>query len=396
VTHLRVVGFRYAPAIGGAENYARRLLREIGGRLDIDVVTWLASNRTDWLRSLIDGERDVPETYEIDGRAVTALARWPLGTRRRLRALSPLYHLPGSPAPTQMGRILAPHMAAVAQGTDIVHNVFMGREAFSLGVMRAAHNAGKPFVFTPLRHERPLGWNSPAFRTIYRQAEAVIAMTEGEAAWLERRGAPRQRLHVIGIGPQNDPAASPALAFKAIGGRHRFVLFLGQLHEYKGYHALLAAAQRLESRDVLFVFAGPDVRNHARRIQRAGANVLYLGAVDNALRDSLLSACTVVCVPSSRESFGIIAVEAWASGKPVIGGPAAATRELIEEGVDGWAVAQDPITIAARLAQLLDNEELARDMGSRGKEKVERRFTWESVANAHLGVYDRVLTGARR
>jgi len=45
---------------------------------------------------------------------------------------------------------------------------------------------------------------------------------------------------------------------------------------------------------------------------------------------------------------------------------------------------------------LLDNEELARDMGSRGKEKVERRFTWESVANAHLDVYERVLIGARR
>ena len=396
MTHLRVVGFRYAPAIGGAENYARRLLREIGGRLDIDVVTWLTSNRTDWLRSLIDGERDAPETYQIDGREVTALARWPLGTRRRLRALSPFYHVPNSPAPTQMGRLLVQHMAPIAKGTDVVHNVFMGREAFSLGMMLATHNAAKPFVFTPLRHERPLGWNSPAFRTIYRQADALIAMTEDEAAWLERQGAPNQRLHVIGAGPQNDPTASPALAFKAIGGRHRFVLFLGQLHEYKGYNSLLAAAQRLESRDVLFVFAGPDVRSHARRIRSAGANVLYLGAVDNALRDSLLSACSVVCVPSSRESFGIIAVEAWASRKPVVGGPAAATRELIEDGVDGWAVAQDPITIAARLAQLLDNDELGRDMGSRGKEKVERRFTWESVAKAHLDVYDQVLTGARR
>jgi glycosyltransferase involved in cell wall biosynthesis len=394
--HLRVVGFRYAPAIGGAENYARRLLREIGGRLDVDVVTWLTSNRTDWLRALIDGERDSPETYEIDGRRVTALARWPRGTRGRLRALSPLYHMPGSPAPTEMGRVLAPHMAPLADGTDVIHNVFMGREAFSLGVMLAAHRAGRPFVFTALRHERPLGWNSPAFRTIYRHADAVIALTEGEAAWLERQGAPRQRLHVIGLGPQNDPDASPDLAFEALGGKRRFVLFLGQLHEYKGFRALLAAARRLQSRDVLFVFAGPDVRNHARHIERAGANVRWLGAVDNALRDSLLTASAVVCVPSSRESFGSIAVEAWASGKPVVGGPAAATRELIEDGVDGWAAAQDPVAIAERIAQLLDDEKLARDMGCRGKEKVARRFTWESVAKAHLDVYERVLAGARR
>lgn len=397
LTRLRWLGFRYAPAIGGAENYSRRLLREIGGQMDVDVVTLLTSNRVDWLHALIDGERDTPETYEIDGRRVTALARWPSATRRKLRALSPFYHLPGSPVPSAMGLLLAPHMAPLAGGTDVLHNVFMGREAFSLGAMLAAHRAGLPFVFTALRHERPLGWNSPAFRAIYRNAEAVIALTEGEAAWLERQGASRQRLHVIGIGPQNDPEASPDLAFEALGGKPRIVLFLGQLHEYKGFRALLAAARQLESRrDVVFVFAGPDVRNNARHFGRAGANVRWLGAVDNPMRDSLLSACSVVCVPSSRESFGIVVVEAWASGKPVVGGPAAATRELIENGVDGWAVPQDPTVIAARLAKLLDDENLAREMGCRGKEKVARRFNWESVAKAHLDVYERVLAGRQR
>jgi glycosyltransferase involved in cell wall biosynthesis len=396
LTRLRWLGFRYAPAIGGAENYSRRLLREIGGRMAVDVVTLLTSNRTDWLNALIDGARDAPETYEIDGRRVTALARWPSATRRKLRALSPLYHLPGSPAPSAMGLLLAPHMAPLTEGTDVLHNVFMGREAFSLGAMLAAHRAGLPFVFTALRHERPLGWNSPAFRALYRNSEAVIALTEGEAAWLERQGAPRARMHVIGIGPQNDPNASVDLAFEALGGRPRFVLFLGQLHEYKGFRALLGAARQMESRrDVVFVFAGPDVRDNGRELERAGPNVRWLRAVDNSLRDSLLSACTVLCVPSSRESFGIVLVEAWASGKPVVGGPAAATRELIDEGVDGWVVPQDPAAIADRLGRLLDDESLARDMGCRGKEKVARRFNWESVARAHMDVYEGVI-GARR
>lgn len=396
MTRLRWLGFRYAPAIGGAENYSRRLLRQIGDRLEVDVVTLLTSNRTDWLRALIEGARDTPETYEIDGRRVSALARWPSATRRKLRALSPLYHLPSSPAPSAMGRLLAPHMAPVTAGTDLLHNVFMGREAFSVGAMLATHKAGLPFVFTPLRHERPLGWNSPAFRTLYRGSDAVIALTQGEAAWLEHEGAPRQRLHVIGIGPQNEPDAAPGLAHKALGGKPRIVLFLGQLHEYKGFRVLLGAARRLESRrDVLFVFAGPDVHGNSRHFERAGNNVRWLQVVDNALRDSLLSACYVLCVPSSRESFGSVVIEAWASGKPVVGGPAAATRELIENGVDGWAVAQDPATIAARLEQLLDDETLARDMGCRGKEKVARRFSWDSVAQAHLDVYERVLANKR-
>src|SRR5207245_10235950 len=110
------------------------------------------------------------------------------------RTCAPPPHGPDRPAPGWMGLLLAPPLASLAHGADLLHNAFMGREAFSLGVMLAAHRAGLPFVFTPLRHERPLGWNSPAFRMLYREAEALIALTEGEAAWLERRGAPRERV----------------------------------------------------------------------------------------------------------------------------------------------------------------------------------------------------------
>lgn len=387
-----MVGFRWAPAIGGAENHNRRMLRQLGARIDADVVTLATSNRTDWLKMLIDGERDAPLAYEVDGRPVTALPRWPAGVRRRLWLLAPFYHLPASPAPSMMGRLLAPHLGSVTAGAGIVHNVFMGREAFSLGAMLAAKTAGLPFVFTALRHERPLGWNSPAFHTLYGSSDATIALTHGEAAWLESQGAPRDRINVIGIGPMNDPEESPTRAFEALSGTPRIVLYLGQLHRYKGFQALLGAARRLDSlRDVLFVFAGPDVRGNSREFEGAGSNVRWLGAVDDTLRDSLLRACTVLCVPSSRESFGGVIVEAWSCGKPVVGGPAAATSELIEDGVDGWTVPQDPQAIANRLTRLIDNPGLADQMGARGREKVMRSYSWEAIANAHLDVYRRVL-----
>jgi len=397
MTRLKLVGFRYAPAIGGAEIHSRRLMCQLGNRLDVDVVTLLTSQRTDWLVSLIEGERDVPEHYEVDGRQVTALGRWPAPVRRRLRALAPLYHVPNSFAPEAMGRAIAPHLKMVGEGADLVHNIFMGREAFSIGVMLAAQRAGLPFIFTPLRHQRPLGWNSPAFRRLYREADALIALTHVEAAWLEHHGARPDRVHVIGIGPMNDPQASPDRAREVVPDARRIVLFVGQLHAYKGYRAVLGAARLLADRpDVAFVFAGPDVRGHSRAFASAGPNVRWLGPVDDATRDSLLSACSVVCVPSSRESFGGVLVEGWASGKPVIGGMAAASGELIEDGVDGWRVPQDAATVADRIRRLLDAPELAAQMGLRGKEKVARQFTWEAVAKAHLEVYDRVIRQRRR
>jgi glycosyltransferase involved in cell wall biosynthesis len=105
------------------------------------------------------------------------------------------------------------------------------------------------------------------------------------------------------------------------------------------------------------------------------------------MRDSLLSACAVLCVPSSRESFGSVIVEAWECAKPVIGGPAEATSELIADGVDGFVVPQDPKVIADRLSRILDDPTLAATMGAKGKEKVRQKYSWDAIANAHVDVY---------
>ena len=393
---LRLVGFRYFPAVGGAEQLARRLLLEIGDRLTADVITLITSNRSDWLRLLIDGERAEDNIYTVDGRRVRALGAWSASTRARMRLLAPFYHLPFSPAPSAMGGLLAPELVPAIASARLVHNVFMGREAFSLGALLASRRLVLPFVFTPLRHERPLGWNSPAFRTLYREADAVVALTEAEQRWLIGQGARRERTHVIGLGPTNDPQASPSLAHEVVGAG-KIILFLGQLHLYKGVRPLLQAARAFADRDdVRFVFAGPDVRGQARAFSGAPANVRYLGQVEPAMRDSLLQACTVLCVPSSRESFGAVLVEAWSCGKPVIGGPAAATRELIDEGVDGWTVPQEPRAIAAALERVLGDEALARRAGAAGRAKVAARFSWPAIAQGHLEIYQALLARAER
>lgn len=391
---LNLVGYRYSPAVGGAENYARRLLVELGGEVDARVLTVLTENRTDWLRSLVEGERDQAYEYEVDGRPVVAMARWPVAVRRRLRLLAPAYHLPGSPVPAWMGRLLEPFLRSAGEGAEVVHNVFMAREAFSIALLDVTHRQGGRFVFTPLRHQRPLGWSSPAFRRLYRESDALIALTEGEKRWLVEKGARADRVHVIGLGPQNDPAAPPEAGRRLAGGR-AFVLFLGQLHSYKGYRALLAAVPALADLKVDFLFAGPDVRGHSRLLSEAGPNVRFLGTVSQPERDSLLAACSVLCVPSARESFGSVVIEAWAAGRPVVGGPAEATRELIDDGVDGFTVAQRPEEIAARLRQLLEDPALADRMGQAGRRKVAARFQWPSLARAHLDVYRSVLERRR-
>ncbi len=224
----------------------------------------------------------------------------------------------------------------------------------------------------------------------------MIALTRTEADWLIAHGARPERVSVIGAGPLSDANGS-AQAARRLLGEDAIVLFLGQLHSYKGFETVLRAAEAMrDRRDVRFVFAGPDIRGHAGRFARAPANVTYLGPVDDAMRDSLLQACTVLCVPSSRESFGLVIVEAWNAGKPAIGGPAPAIRELIEDGLDGWSIPQHPGTLVDRLTRLLDDPTLARRMGAAGKTKVEQRFSWPAIADAHLAVYSRLVRESGR
>ena len=88
----------------------------------------------------------------------------------------------------------------------------MGREAFSLGLLLATRRAGGRFVFTPLWHQRPLGWSSPAFVEVYGAADRVIAMTKTEADWLRAHGARNDNIRVIPIGLASSAYQAPSIS----------------------------------------------------------------------------------------------------------------------------------------------------------------------------------------
>src|SRR5205807_9690479 len=104
----------------------------------------------------------------------------------------------------------------------------------------------------------------------------------------------------------------------------------------------------------------------------------------------------VLARPSRGQSLGAVLAGAWAGGKPGFGGPAAAARELIDEGVDGWTVPQEPRAIAAALERVLGDEALARRAGAAGRAKVAARFSWPAIAQRHLEIYQALLARAER
>jgi glycosyltransferase involved in cell wall biosynthesis len=113
----------------------------------------------------------------------------------------------------------------------------------------------------------------------------------------------------------------------------------------------------------------------------------FLGFQVNGALTRLYKACDVVCVPSRNEPFGIVLLEAWSAGKPVVstvnGGPA----EFVWHEVNGLKVYAEPESIAWGLGTLFTNFEWARWMGHNGRIAVEAAFCWDSIADQVVDVY---------
>ena len=94
-----------------------------------------------------------------------------------------------------------------------------------------------------------------------------------------------------------------------------------------------------------------------------------------------------VCVPSRNEPFGIVVLEAWSAGKPVIATVNGGPKELIWHGVTGLRINPKPESIAWGVGTLFTNFEWARWMGSNGRVAVENAYTWDAVADSTLSLY---------
>jgi glycosyltransferase involved in cell wall biosynthesis len=109
-------------------------------------------------------------------------------------------------------------------------------------------------------------------------------------------------------------------------------------------------------------------------------------------KPGLFAALDVFAYPSGYESFGIAFIEAWSSGKPVIGCRRGAIPWVVDAGHDGLLVEyKDPSQLGEAILQLLQNPGWAQAMGRAGRRKVLTQYTWEVVACRFRQVYEKTI-----
>lgn len=305
-------------------------------------------------------------------------------------------------------------LATLADDYDVVHGMNICFESLLLPAVAFARDRRIPFIITPLIH---LGESEHSivrrFYTMPHQIElisaasAVLAQTPIEAAYLKSRGVSTERIVLAGVGVNpSEVLGGVAQRFRQRTGLSRpFVLYAGTSAYDKGTVHLVEAMRRLWDRHgrtsvADLVLVGPVLdpfRSYLATLPEAQrARISVLGFVDEETKRDALAAASLVAMPSRTDSFGIIYLEGWLYRKPVIGARAGGVPAVIADGSDGFLVDfGDVPTLAARIEALLNDEALARDMGSRGYEKVLERFTWDRIYPVVEEVYERLCPRAR-
>jgi glycosyltransferase involved in cell wall biosynthesis len=101
----------------------------------------------------------------------------------------------------------------------------------------------------------------------------------------------------------------------------------------------------------------------------------------------------VVAIPSRNEPFGIVALEGWAAGKPVVATTAGGPSEFVWHDVNGFLVDANPGGLAHGIGSLLSDHDHCRALGRNGRVAVEQKYNWDVVAGYTEGVYNAVVFG---
>jgi len=292
-------------------------------------------------------------------------------------------------------------------------------------------------------------------RTAILDADAIVAVANGTKADILKAypDVDEAKIHVIYNGIdlcqyQYTPRTEALLKY-GVDPMKPYVLFVGRITRQKGVTHLVEAIPHLPPGTQVVLCAGaPDTPEIAKEMREkveavtkltpgalpnlvavesdgetnppghatasgdytgTGHNIVWIEQMvtkEEAIQ--LYSHCAVFCCPSVYEPFGIINLEAMACRAPVVASATGGILEVVVEGETGHLVEfeADEVTtfpknpekfsrdLAARITELLENPAKAKAMGEAGRKRVEDVFSWTSIAEQTIKLYESLLEKA--
>ncbi len=293
-----------------------------------------------------------------------------------------------------------------------------------------------PFVLTTHSLEPLRAWKAEQLGTGYAMsswmestaildADAVIAVSAGTKEDVLRAypSVDPARIHVIynGIDLQQYQPTADASALTAYGVDPAipYVLFVGRLTRQKGVTHLVDAIRYMPPETQIVLCAGaPDTPEISaelqRKVQEARSFNPRIIWIDKMLPKpemiQFYSHAHVFCCPSVYEPFGIINLEAMACKVAVVASATGGIKEVVVDGETGFLVPfdQDPVTsfptdpdrfardLAAKLTELLADPAKCERFGAAGRKRAEEKFSWTSIADQTIALYQSLIEAKKR
>ena len=234
-------------------------------------------------------------------------------------------------------------------------------------------------------------------RNSLRRADMVLSPSRATADLVQSlQGVSREKVRVLpwALDPDFETVTLTASSTKLPDAfpSGPVVLSVGRwlpTERYKGMDTLILALPRLLLRwptlQLVLVGSGTDHEWLEAIARESGVSlhVHFLRGLSYVQLSACYAAADIFALPSRGEGFGFVYLEAMARGKPVIGGAHGGAPEVIQDGVTGYLVQHgDSLQLATSIDAILSNPELARQMGQRGRERVEKEFRFTVFAKA--------------
>ena len=243
---------------------------------------------------------------------------------------------------------------------------------------------------------------------LLRRLDCVMYISDAFEEPCLKHGFPKKRLRLVrqGVDTQTfhpmEPETRAELRMTLGYQRDQaVVLFVGAIIERKGVDILLEAWRKVQSdySEAKLVLAGPDsfqsqelndfVHSLKKDITQYELNVDFLGTRNDV--EKLMAIADVFVLPSRKEGFGNVIIEAMSCETPVVVTHMdGVSLQSVSPGSNGFIVHDAP-ELARQLSVLLENDDLREEMGSKARDSVRENFSFESVVKDFTNVYDDLM-----
>ena len=175
------------------------------------------------------------------------------------------------------------------------------------------------------------------------------------------------------------------------------ILFVGRMEKRKGLKYLLSAYSQLKwdwPKIRLIVLGTGKLDKESTQIvgSRRLDDIIFIDWVNNSTKIRYFKTCDIFCSPAiGNESFGIVLLEAMASGKPIIASDIPGYKSVLENNKQGLLVPpKDDLAIASSISKLLENPSLCTELGQNGIVKA-KEYDWNIIGNKINNYYNNIL-----